>query len=209
MQRTRQKILEYLRDHGSGTVEDLSRALDDLTAVTVRHHLDVLRSEGLVAPPGVERRSTPGRPKYVYRLTDKAQALFPSNLTHLTVTMLAEIKNTLPPEKVNVFFDGVAGRMAADLPSGPPGETFEVRLGRVVEHLSRLGYDATWEATPDGYLLHTSNCPYQAVTDDHEEVCVMDMRFIGNLLGVTPQRVGHRREADPACSYLFALESAG
>ncbi len=209
MQRTRQKILEYLREHGSGTVEDLSRALDDLTAVTVRHHLDVLRSEGLVAPPGVERRSTPGRPKYLYRLTEKAQALFPNNLTRLTATLLDEIKESLPPEQLNVLFDGVAGRMAADLPSGPPDETLEARLGRVVDHLTRIGYEAWWEDTPDGYVLHTSNCPYQSVSGDHEEVCVMDMRFIGNLIGVKPERVGHQLESDRACSYLFTLNGVG
>ena len=47
MQKTRQKILEHLREHGESTVNELSKALDNLTAVTVRHHLDVLKERSL------------------------------------------------------------------------------------------------------------------------------------------------------------------
>ena len=115
MQKTRQKILEYLKRHQQATVDELSRVLDDLTAVTVRHHLDVLRREELVAPPEIVHRDGPGRPKYAYRLTDKAEALFPRNLDTLTSHMLDEMKRSLAPQQINVIFEGVAEQMAADL----------------------------------------------------------------------------------------------
>ncbi len=208
MQQTRQKIIEYLREHGAGTVEELSQALDDLTAVTVRHHLDVLRSEGLVAPPEVRHRSSPGRPKYVYRLTEKAEALFPKNITTFTNTMLDEIKSVLPPEQVNVIFQGVAERMASGLEPGPAGETFEERLKRVVEHLSEHGYEAYWENHPDGYVLHTSNCPYSGVVGVHDEMCAVDTLYISRMLGVVPRRLTHMVDGDSTCSYLLAAPRA-
>ncbi len=205
MQKTRQKIIEYLREHGEATVDELSEALGDLSAVTVRHHLDVLRSEGLVGLPQIRHRSTPGRPKYVYRLTEKAEALFPKNVRMLTTHMLAELKDTLPPEQVNVIFLGVAERMASTLGPAPQGEALEQRLDRVVEHLSRQGYEARWEAHPNGYVLHTGNCPYRGVVEDHEDLCLFDLQYISRLLGITPQRLEHLRQGGRACSYFVPL----
>ncbi len=106
MQKTRQRILEYLRQNGEATVGELSQELDNLTAVTVRHHLDVLRSEGLVAAPIPVHRDAPGRPRYVYRLTEKAESLFSQNVTNLTATLMAEMKEKLPEDQINVIFEG-------------------------------------------------------------------------------------------------------
>ena len=80
MQDTRQKILDHLKTHGEATVEELREWLGGITAVTVRHHLDVLRRDGLVDAPTVERRDTPGRPRYVYTLTEKASRYFPRTI---------------------------------------------------------------------------------------------------------------------------------
>jgi predicted ArsR family transcriptional regulator len=204
MQKTRQKIIEYLRQHGEATVDELSEALDSLTAVTVRHHLDILRGEGLVAPPEARHRTSPGRPKYVYRLTAKAESLFPDNLRVLTDTMLAELKSTLNPEQINVFFDGVAERMAQTAGPGDPHETLEQRLDRVVEHLTGHGYEANWEKTRRGYVLHTSNCPYSSVVERHDHLCHLDARYIGRLLGATPERLSHLRQNGDSCSYLVS-----
>ena len=202
MQKTRQKIVEYLREYGAATVDDLSRALGDLTAVTVRHHLDVLRSEGLVAPPEVRHRNAPGRPRYVYSLTEKAEALFPKNLSTFTSTMIETIKETLPPEQVDIILRDVATRMASELKPSPAGESFQARLERVVEHLSEHGYEANWERDNDGYMIHTCNCPYSGVAETHDDLCMVDTLYIERLLGVTPRRVTHVLEGDATCSYL-------
>lgn len=202
MQKTRQKIIEYLRDHESATVDELSEALDNLTAVTVRHHLDILRSDGLIAPPRVRHRNSPGRPKYVYTLTEKAESLFPRNLGTLTGTMIDELKSTLSEEQVNVFFNGVADRMAAGAAHVGGEVDFEERLDNVVEHLTGHGYEAYWEKTPQGYVLHTSNCPYSGVVESHDELCKLDMRYISQLLGSAPRRVAYMQANEETCSYL-------
>jgi DeoR family transcriptional regulator, suf operon transcriptional repressor len=204
MQKTRQKILEFLKQHGEATVDDLSQALDDLTAVTVRHHLDVLRSQGMIASPEILHRTSPGRPRYVYTLTDKALALFPKNINTFTSHMLSELKHSLDGEQVNVIFEGIATRMASELEPGAADEPFEMRLDRVVVHLTEHGYQAHWEHHPDGYVLHTSNCPYSGVVEDHGDLCTLDMRYISQLLGTVPRRINHMVQGDDACSYLVA-----
>ncbi len=206
MQKTRQKILEYLKEHGEATVEELSAMLDNLTPVTVRHHLDVMRSEGLIEPPEIRHRTSPGRPCYIYRLSRNAEAYFPQNLHTLTRFLLTEMKNNLDDAQINVIFDGVADRMSLTLPSAPPGETLEERLTRVVDHLTAHGYVASWERHPQGYVLHTCNCPY-GVADEHPEMCRLDMRYISGLLGTVPQRVAHVLEGDATCSYLIVSQA--
>ena len=84
MQTTRQHILEVLRTQGDCTVGEIVDALCkdrqiEITAVTVRHHLSVLREDGLIDTPQMRHRDAPGRPCHVYALTQKAAALFPNN----------------------------------------------------------------------------------------------------------------------------------
>ncbi|MGF1503801.1 MAG: ArsR family transcriptional regulator [Chloroflexi bacterium] len=204
MQKTRQKILEYLHEHGEATVNELSKALDGLTAVTVRHHLDVLRSEGLIAQPVPRHRSTPGRPRYVYSLTEKGDSLFPGNVKTLADHMFGEVVGSLQGDQINVIFDGIADRMADELEVNPHASPQD-RLDLVVRHLTEQGYEAKWEATAEGYLLHTFNCPYEQIATHHEEMCSLDMRYISRLLGTVPRRLGKNLiEGGSACSYLIS-----
>jgi predicted ArsR family transcriptional regulator len=208
MQQTRQYILEILREQREATVDELVAALEKriqhgITAVTIRHHLDVLRGESLVTEPTVRRRSAPGRPQYVYALTDKAREQFPNNYLTLARNLLGQLKQTLPPPQVNVIVEGVADQMVADakLPDLP----IEQRLDLVVQYLSQHGYEASWEQCSEGYMLHTHNCPYHQVAGAHEELCTMDMRLISGLVGIVPRQMGRIADQDPSCAYLLPV----
>ena len=205
MQQTRQHILEILKEKNEATVDDIVAALVDrigeITAVTVRHHLEILRGDGLVAAPAIRRRTTPGRPQHVYSLTDKALELFPNNYRNLAQELLLQIKKTLPRREVNVILEGVADEMAAGLDAADL--PLPVRLNQVVEFLTNQGYNARWESAPEGYVIHTSNCPYHHLTGDHGELCEMDFRMIASLLGgIVPRRVSHMVLGDESCAYL-------
>lgn len=200
MQSTRQHILDYLKEHNQATVDELAGVLQ-LTSVTVRHHLDILRSEGLVSDPVAQHRTTRGRPHHVFTLTPQAASRFPNNYDELTNVLLAEVKTQLA---VNVVFEGMARRMTAEAPFPNPAEPLEARLNRAVTFLNARGYDAHWERTTDGYLLHTHNCPYAGVVAQHHELCGLDTALVQQLLGVTPRPVQHIAGGAPRCSYLLA-----
>jgi DeoR family suf operon transcriptional repressor len=206
MQQTRQYILETLHEHGEATVDELVNALrvrinHDITAVTVRHHLDILRSEELVTAPAVRRRHTPGRPQYVYALTDKALDIFPNNFQNLTAALLNQMKATLPPPQVNTIMDSVADELIAKAPL--LNGALEARLDSVIKYMSQHGYEASWEASPDGYLLRIGNCPYRGISSLHEELCGMDFRLITGLVGATPRRLSRIAANDENCVYLI------
>jgi predicted ArsR family transcriptional regulator len=92
--------------------------------------------------------------------------------------------------------------MAAGMASGGKDEPMVERLKRTVNHLIEHGYMASWEEHPEGYILHTRNCPY-GMADEHPELCVLDMHYVSELLGIVPRRMSHMIEGDSTCSYLI------
>ncbi len=205
MQQTRRDILEILRRRGQSTVgdlvEELTRRRGKITSVTVRHHLGRLQEEGLVANAELRRKNSPGRPQHIYSLTDRADAYFPNNYQRLVSSMLAEMRRQLPDDGVNVILEGVAQQWAeestvADLP-------VQRRMDAVVEYLSTQGYEASWESAPEGFILHTSNCPYHLVAEGNLALCEMDMRLVASLVGAVPRRLTRMKMGDDTCSYLI------
>jgi predicted ArsR family transcriptional regulator len=205
MQQTRRHILEILKERKEATIDEivtsLSERIGKITAVTVRHHLEILRGDGLVAAPAVRRRSAPGRPQYVYTLTERASDYFPNNYQGLASGLLEQMKTQLPPAQMNQILDGVAVQMvdSAMVPDGP----MEVRLDHAVAFLNNNGYTASWTLGEGGHVLSITNCPYEQVSGCNPELCKMDERLVRGLLGARSQRLTWRMEHDDACSYLI------
>jgi predicted ArsR family transcriptional regulator len=206
MQSTRQRILKILKEKSQATVDQLSEALE-LTPVTIRHHLDILRGEGLVDAPRVLRRSGPGRPQYAYGLTEAASDYFPKNYHGLANLILDEVRERTTPAELEQIMNGVAHRLAAQASSTHQAQNPQEIMNAVVSFLNAKGYVARWEETPEGdYLLRTCNCPYERVSQTHSEICTMDASLVGQLAGTLPQRVSHITTGDDHCIYLLRFE---
>lgn len=214
MQQTRHHILEILRELGHATVDDIVAELQKrrgkITAVTVRHHLTRLQEEELVTSPELRRRSTPGRPQHVYSLTEKAQEHFPNNYQHLAGELVMQLQQQLPPDSVNVILEGVGTHMAAQ--AHITATSMRERLDQVVNYLNTQGYEAHWETSDGGYILHTSNCPYHHINHlgmgDEPALCHMDMRLVSALVGVVPRRIARMTDGDTTCSYFIPASSS-
>lgn len=212
IQETRQHILEILKGQDAATVDEIVDALHArtekrVTAATVRHHLDVLRLNGLVEAPAVRRRDTPGRPQYVYCLTDKALDLFPSNYAELAHVLLNQIRAQLPSPQVNVIIEGAADQMASTVVI--PDVPMPNRLDYIIEFLNVQGYQATWREADNnsGWILSTTNCPFEKLTASHEDVCHLDMHLMTRLIGVIPRRLDRIAEGGPSCDYFIPAEA--
>lgn len=205
MQQTRRHILEILKERKEATIDEIVEALSErigkITAVTVRHHLEILRGDGLVAAPAVRRRSAPGRPQYVYTLTEKAGDYFPNNYQGLASGLIEQMKAQLPAQQVTQILEGVADVMTeqAMVPDGP----LEVRLEHAVAYLNSNGYTASWRHGDNGHLLVITNCPYEQVSCANPELCKLDEKLIRGLLGTRPQRLSWQVKDDESCTYLI------
>ncbi|MEQ8677957.1 MAG: winged-helix domain-containing protein [Aggregatilineales bacterium] len=206
MQETRQHILEILRETTQATVDEIvdelrQRRGDNITAVTVRHHLNILQKSDLITLPKLLHRSSPGRPQHVYELTENAQEHFPNNYQRLAQGLLEQLSAHLPHEGVNVILEGVADDMAqeANITDCP----FDERLDKVVNYLNQHGYNATWEKSDQGYILSTHNCPYHEIAQANNRLCEMDMRLISSMLGFVPRLLSRVSDGDMTCAYLI------
>ena len=199
-QKTRQSILDYVKEHGPATVDELAKVLQ-LNSVTVRHHLDILRGEELIADPVIRHRNRPGRPQYTYGLSDKASTRFPKNYCELAGKLLEEVKASAPPGGLNVIFEGVAQRLAAEAPKCAGTASTAERLNLAVAFLNDHGYVASWDQGQEGYRLHTCNCPYEALAKQNPELCRMDLTLASRLLGGSVERVSRVLDGASTCSY--------
>lgn len=201
MQETRQRILEIIKMRGQATVNELTRELG-LTAVTIRHHLDVLYRDGLIGPPQILRKAGPGRPQHVYRLAGEAEEIFPKKYDRLTDALLEELEERLSPEDLSAVINGVAERMARQVSAeGDLG----ARVGALLEFLNGLGYLATAQEEEGAYRIVVANCPYERVARRHGLPCKVDIRLIALVTGVEPERVQQIAAGDEHCVYRLAL----
>lgn len=216
LQETRRHLIDILKKHGPLTVDQIvehlhERADKKVTAATVRHHLEILKENGIIDTPQVKRRNHPGRPKHLFELTEKADDYFPTNYANLAEGLLRQIKSTLPDNQINVILEGTAQEMAAqaNIPAHLP---MEKRLDYVIEHLNRQGYQASWHEgnyqDAEGFILETSNCPYEKVVETHDDVCVVDIVLISSLLGIVPRRVSHKSANHDVCAYFIPFSTA-
>jgi len=203
MQATRERIMNILKNRGRVTVDDLSRELD-LTAVTIRHHLDILRGEGLVSAPYTQRRKSPGRPKHVYTLSEKANSLFPKRYDKLLLQILNDLREQYSPQEVKRMMRRIGERFAEQAAISD-GADLDTRVRCTVTFLEDMGYMPRWERRKDGtHLLHIINCPYERVSERDDVVCLMDLCVLHHLLGIHPQRVASIHTGDRMCSYVIS-----
>ena len=206
MQATRERILAILKEKHEATVDELTEELG-LTPVTIRHHLDILRGDGLVEIPRARRRKAPGRPQYLYALTEQGARLFPRKYDELAHHVLLELTSRLSSqEEVEDVMDSIAGRIAgeAELPTGD----FEARVEAVVAFLEELGYMARLD-TDDGhnYRIRIVNCPYESVARRHQVVCSMDLALLTKLLGTAPERTENAARDGCECVYVIGRDA--
>lgn len=210
MQETRRHIIEILKNLGSATIEQIVQELKnrrgEITPVTVRHHLNRLQQEGFVAIPEVKHRDQPGRPQHSYTLTQRAFSMFSNNYQRLAIGLIAELKEQLPADHINVILEGVADGMASEAQIYP-NQPISERLDAVVLYLNEHGYEAEWEAQESGFILRTRNCPYHQIAHQSELTCRLDMHLVSRLLGVVPRLLSRVSDGDPACAYWIPAQN--
>lgn len=175
----RAEVLHHLRDiSGPSSVAEVALAVD-LHQNTTRFHLDALCDAGL-AIRDIETRTTPGRPKVLYRAVRGHEV---NRYQELATTMVRHFAAAAPGDRgelARIAGDAWGTELRNDMadapePLGP--------LGRVVDALSELGYQPTLALEPEP-ILELVPCPYaEAAAADPEVVCQLHLGLIRGLLG--------------------------
>jgi predicted ArsR family transcriptional regulator len=205
MQATRWEILEILKGTGEATVDELARQLG-LAPITVRYHLAILESKGLVTTERV--RGQVGRPYLVYSLTEAAEELFPKKYHLLADRLLAEVKTLIGKNQIEAIFARMAEDISAEYVPRLSGKSIEERLTALVDLLGEEGFLARWERSGDKYVLVETSCPYRYVGQRHPEVCNLDLRLITDVLDTSVTRSTCVVHGDEVCTFHITPEES-
>lgn len=199
MQATRWAILNLIKERGQATVEEIGEALG-LATITVRHHLAILEKDNLLV--SFAERGGVGRPRHVYRLTARAEDLFPKKYHLLAERLLAELKQLADQDQLRESLERIARDMAASYQDEVlAGAGVSERLEALVKLLAEEGFLVQWEQLGDEYILKACSCPYYYVSQRHPEVCQLDLHLIKSILDTEVERRSCMVRGGEACTY--------
>jgi len=197
---SRRRLLESLKRLGSATLREAAADLG-LSRETVREHLNALGADGLVARAG-SRRAGPGRPEILYRLTGRADALFPQREGEVLAELAAHLLARGNEAALRRFFEERAARRLGSARARLAGLRGRKRLAEVARILSDEGY----MAEVVGGTLRLAHCPLQSVVAVTRLPCRAELALVESLLSRSLKRTDYLPDGGSSCSY--SAESA-
>ncbi len=196
---SRQRILEHLKKTGQASVAELSRTLA-LTPVTIRHHLEGLRAEGLVGKPVARRKSGPGRPEMIYRSTPAADIQMPRNYGELCGCLLENLRSASGGQNLEAVLVAVGSELGKreSVPSGSN------QLRFIKHYLEDRGYFPSATQVEGRLRLELANCPYLEVARAAPALCHFDRALLEGLFGRPVEMGGRIVLNEPVCTFEVA-----
>ena len=196
------RIVAHLQRHQHATIKELE-ALLGVTTTAVRQHLATLQAEGYISR---QRQSTGvGRPHYVYSATPKAEELFACHCDDLALTLLEEVLAVEGAERASLLLDRVSMRLANRYADSVQSSALHDRVQEMAHALEQKGVltDVSNEED-DVIVLHTYNCPYHELAQEHREICEMDEKMMRRVLGSDVTLSACMMEGDGRCTFTVS-----
>lgn len=181
LKQSRSAIIDLLKVNGAMSVERLAVELE-VSKVCVRRHLSLLESDGLVTFE--EERHDRGRPRFIYRLTEKAARLFPQIYDEFAKEALAQVRSNFGDDALRRVLRSRADELIAQFEEKLGGRNFEERVKSLTGEINAKGYLADTRRMRDGsYRLRQRNCPIESVAVAYPQVCEEELRVYREVLG--------------------------
>ena len=199
-EKTQEALLLYLKRQVELTVGELCDLLS-ITSMAVRRHITHLQKEGLIESRMV--RQSRGRPTYRYKLSSKAEGLFPSASANLAEDLLEAVYESRGQEGVMELLALRNKKRLERLLERVKGKSLKERVAEVSLIFSEDGYMTEWEELPDGnFLIYQRHCAVHNLVSKFSQVCSMEPSLMESLLGVKVTREKYILREDPLCAYL-------
>ena len=199
---TRHAILKFLKTEGPADAATLALHLR-LTAMAVRQHLYELEDQRIVV---AEERPVPlGRPAKYWKLTAKADRLFPQAYAELSLSLIDAVDLAFGQSGVEkVIAARYKNQIAIYLKQIAPNLPLKEKLRRLVRIRIAEGYMA--ELVPekgDTFLLVENHCPICAAAKACRGFCTTEEDLFRSVLGknIAVERVEHIVSGDRRCAY--------
>lgn len=203
---TQDAVLLYLKKEGEMTVQALCDVLG-ITAMAVRRHLQVLQNDGLIESR-MERQSR-GRPTYKYKLSSKAESLFPSGFQTLAMDLLDAVYDASGHKGVMDLLTARNRKRMSRLKERVQQAELRDRVAEVSKIFSEDGYMTEWTELDNGdFFISQQHCALHDVAKQYRQVCALEPQLMESLLGVKVTREKYILKNDPVCGYLVHHDQA-
>ncbi|MBZ0188564.1 MAG: ArsR family transcriptional regulator [Candidatus Obscuribacterales bacterium] len=202
---TQDAILLYLKKQGEMGVNELCD-LVGITAMAIRRHLAALSSAGFVESRIV--RQSRGRPSYRYRLSDKAESLFPSGFQNLAMDLLDAVFEQQGHVGIMELLKARNEKRANRLGERVKDKDLKSRVEEVARIFSEDGYMTEWKELADGnFFIFQRHCALHEIADQYRQVCVLEPQLMSSLLGVKVTREKYMLKNDLVCGYIVHADT--
>lgn len=209
-ERTRDKVLSAVLEHGPVSAAELGDLLG-YTPAAVRRHLDALSRDGLIEVKLVSNPSTgAGRPARRYVLSQRGQTRLGNDYLHIAQAALGQLKDAAGPDAVRRFaatrFADMEERYRPAVESA--GERLEDKAAALAGALSvdgfvgstrEIGRNAPHAAMMSVQLCQ-GHCPIQELAAQFPEFCEQETEVFARLLGVDVRRLSTLASGGHVCT---------
>jgi predicted ArsR family transcriptional regulator len=200
MTNARQKILNFIIEQQSTTVEELSKAFR-VTPANIRHHLSILIGQGSVSIIGQKAAAYRGRPAQIYSCSLQTNQ---NNLDHLSNILLSIYLQNSGPDETKYLLQKIAHQMVSKFSIENSNPTR--RLYSSINALNHMKYQAHWEAHVENPRIIFGHCPYHAIHEIHPEICLIDAFILETFLNTTVRQIEKcvlNTKGLPQCVFLL------
>lgn len=196
----------YIKRAGELTVGDLCKELG-ITSMAIRRHIAGLQKDGLIESRIV--RQSRGRPTYHYKLTEKAERLFPTGFQTLAVDLLDVVYEQSGQQGVMDLLSRRNEKMAERFQVRVADKDIKGRVAEVAKIFSENGYMTDWEELPDGnFIIFQRHCAVHDLALQYRQLCILEPQLMENLLGTKVTRQQYILKNDPVCGYLVETRAS-
>lgn len=198
---TRAKIIMLLKKMVGMPIDDLSKELN-ITPMGIRQHLLYLQRKGLI--DYVTKRQGIGRPAFLYRLTEKADDLFPKAYHKFILNIFKYLEKKDGRDKIDDIFKWRKNRLLKDTREAlSDRKSLQDRVYGFKDFLESEGYLVDLDETNNHYSLKLFNCPIYKVASEFNEACKYELLMYKDLLGKEVTRLQCMSDGSPSCTYII------
>lgn len=202
---TREKIIMLLKKKGPMPIDDLSRELS-ITSMGIRQHLLSLERRGLI--DYATKKQGIGRPAFLYKLTEKADDLFPKAYHKFIINMFKDIEKNEGRDKIDDIFKWRKNRLLKDTKEALSDKKgLQEKVYGLKDILESEGYLVDLDETDNNYSLKQSNCPIYKIASEFKEACRYELQIYKDLLGKDVKRQQCMAEGNSSCTYVIPKNS--
>jgi len=198
---TREKIILLLKKRGAMAIDELSRELS-ITSMGIRQHLLSLERRGLIEY--MTKRQGIGRPAFLYKLTAKADDLFPKEYDKFILNLFRDIEKNDGREKIDEILKWRKNRIIKDAREAlADKKSIGEKIYALKDILEADGYFPEISESNTHYILKLFNCPVFKLASEYKEVCRHDLQMFRELIGKDLTREQCINSGNLSCTYTL------